>query len=96
MAVPDFTELLLAVQGIESGVKRVEEKIDALEKKTDSQFDRFEKTLLDHQEQLTRHEVDIRLIEQRIGPKVHVIAWVAAIAAGISIVLGILDRIYAV
>ena len=94
MSTPDMQEIFLSVKAIELGVKRVEEKIDALEKKTELSLARLDDEVNQHEKWLQRHEVDITVMQQRVGPRISAVTWVAAISAGIALTLAILDRIY--
>lgn len=101
--LPFETEVLLAIRGIESGVQRVEEKIDALERKTDASLNRIDSDIKDaeawlvrHEKQLQAHDTAIKVIENRLGPRLSVIAWVAGLASLAAVVLAVLDRLYGV
>lgn len=94
MVQPDMHEILVSVKAIELGVQRVEEKIDALEKKTELSLARLDSEVADHEKWLQRHEVDITVMQQRVGPRISAVTWVAAISAAIALGLAILDRIY--
>lgn len=88
------SEILLAIQAIQIGLTRLEEKIDAFEDKSDVQFNQFENTLVSHQKQLNEHEVGIKLIEQRLGPKLHVVSYIAAVVAVVALGLNIVEQLY--
>lgn len=94
MTAPDLSEILVAIKSVEMAIARVDEKIDKLEKATAEQFTKFEDKTKEHADVLRKHEVAIRVLEERQGPKVHPISWFAAIAGVIALALGILDRIF--
>jgi hypothetical protein len=94
MTTPDLSEILVAIKSVEMAIQRVDEKLDKLEKSTAEQFTKFEDKTQEHSDVLRKHEVAIRLLEQRQGPKIHPITWFAGIAAVAALGLSLLDRLF--
>jgi hypothetical protein len=66
MAEPSMSDVLVAVGRLEEMMKAMNDKLDRLENTTDR-----------HWKKLAEHDVEIELLKQRQGPKVHVTNWIA-------------------
>lgn len=71
---PGDIELAVAIGRIEEMLKSMNDKLDKLEAANDT-----------HADVLRKHEVAIRLLEERQGPKVHWSSWAIAICASVSL-----------
>lgn len=71
-------ELAVAIGRIEEMLKSMNEKLD-----------RLDVTAIDHADVLRKHTVEIELLKQRQGPKVHWSAWVLALTSVISLAITI-------
>jgi hypothetical protein len=78
-----MTELLVAIGRIEEMLRGMSEDLRKLQASEDQQW-----------KKLNEHQTEIELLKQRQSPRVHWVAWIAAIAAGVALVLGVFDRIY--
>ena len=83
MSEPTLTEVLVAIGRIEEMLRNMRHDLAKLQASEDQQW-----------KKLGQMETDIELLKQRQSPRVHWVTWVAAIGAGVALVLGILDRIY--
>jgi hypothetical protein len=75
---PGDIELAVALGRIEEMLKSMNEKLD-----------RLDTTAADHADVLRKHTVEIELLKQRQGPKVHWSAWVLAFTSMISLAITI-------
>jgi hypothetical protein len=78
-----MTELLVAIGRIEEMLRGMSEDLRKLQASEDQQW-----------KKLNEHQTEIELLKQRQAPRVHWVAWIAAIGAGVALVLGVFDRIY--
>lgn len=76
-------EIAVAIGRIEEMLKTMDSKLDKLETVTER-----------HWKKLAEHDVEIELLKQRQGPKVHMTVWVALVISVLSILLAVADRIY--
>jgi hypothetical protein len=83
MSEPTMTELLVAIGRIEEMLRGMSEDLRKLQASEDQQW-----------KKLNEHQTEIELLKQRQAPRVHWVAWIAAIAAGTALILGVFDRIY--
>jgi hypothetical protein len=72
-------ELAVAIGRIEEMLKSMNEKLD-----------RLDTTTVDHADILRKHTVEIELLKQRQGPRVHWSAWISAITALVSVAVTII------
>lgn len=82
-ATPGNYELAVALGRIEEMLKSMNEKLDKLESVNET-----------HADVLRKHEVAIRLLEERQGPRVHWLTWVVAAVAALGFIISIADRFY--
>lgn len=85
MSEPTLTEVLVAIGRIEEMLRNMRHDLAKLQASEDQQW-----------KKLGQMETDIELLKQRQGPRVHFVSWIAAVAAVIALMLGILDRLYGV
>lgn len=78
-----MVEVAVALGRIEEALKGVNQKLDRLEKTTES-----------HWRKISEIETEIALLKERHGPRIPWVTWAAGIAALAALVLGILDRIF--
>lgn len=76
-------EIAVAIGRIEEMMKSMNEKLDKLDDTVERQW-----------RIISEHGTEIELLKQRQGPRIHWITWLAAGAAGISLVLAVFDRLY--
>lgn len=80
---PGGYELAVTLGRIEEMLKSMNEKLDKLESVNET-----------HADVLRKHEVSIRLLEQRQGPRVPFITWVIGAVAVIGLFISIADRLW--
>lgn len=71
-------------------IGRIEEMLKAM----DSKLDKLEDTTERHWKKIAELETKLALIEQRQGPRLHIVTWIIGIIAVIGFVMAIADRIY--
>jgi hypothetical protein len=76
-------EIAVAIGRIEEMLKTMDSKLDKLETVTER-----------HWKKLAEHDVEIELLKQRQGPRIHITVWIALAASIIGLVVAIADRIY--
>lgn len=81
--VPGNYELAIALGRIEEMLKSMNDKLDKLESVGET-----------HADVLRKHEVAIRLLEERNGPRVPVITWIIGAVAVLGFVISIADRLW--
>lgn len=70
-----MSDVLVAVGRLEEMMKNMNEKLDRLESTTDR-----------HWKKLAEHDVEIELLKQRQGPRVHVTSWIAMIVGSLGFI----------
>jgi len=88
----DFTQLLLAIQKVEMLLKEVDQKVTNLEQRTQAELEKMDSKVTEHADILRKHEVTIRLIEQKQQPRSY--GWLALIFSGITLAIFVADRFY--
>jgi len=94
MTSDEITAILVKLGRIEEALIALNGKLDKLEDQTEERFRRVD-TQADRQwKKLNEHDTAIQILQDRQGPKVHWLTWVATIGALAAIILGVLDRIF--
>lgn len=88
----DVTKLLLAIQKVEILLKEVDQKVSNLEKRTQAELEKMDAKVNEHADVLRKHEVTIRLIEQKQQPRSY--GWLALVFSGITLAIFVADRFY--
>lgn len=88
----DVTRLLLAIQRVEILLKEVDQKVSNLEQRTQAELEKMDGKVQEHADVLRKHEVTIRLLEQKQQPKSY--GWLALIFSGITLAIFVADRFY--
>ena len=75
---PGITELAVAIGRIEEMLKNMDEKLS-----------RLQDTATDHADILRKHTVEIELLKQRQGPRVHWSTWIFVLTALASLIISL-------
>jgi hypothetical protein len=81
---------VIMTDSIETILARIEAKQDAMMEK----LDRLEKTTDTHWKKIAELETKLALVEQRQGPRLHILTWVIGVVAALSFIMAVADRIY--
>ena len=88
----DFTQLLLAIQKVEMLLKEVDQKVTNLEQRTQAELEKMDGKVSEHADILRKHEVTIRLLEQKQQPRSY--GWLALVFSAVTLTIFIADRFY--
>lgn len=80
---PTVNDFIVAITRFEAKQDAMMEKLDRLEKTTDT-----------HWKKIAEMETQIELLKERQGPRIHWITWVIGLIAAAGFGFAILDRLY--
>ena len=82
MSEPTLNDILIALARLESKQDQMMEKLDRLEKTTDT-----------HWKKISEIETKLALLEQRQGPRVHWLTWVIGVIAILGFVAAFVNYV---